>query len=141
MTTSEKLYQLADRAKSVEARIDTAKDKTEAELRVQVAQARETSQRKAAELKASAENAEQKASSWWGEAQTNWDAHVGKVRAHLDDIKADQDVKRAEHRAERAEFDADAAVAFAAAALEEAEYAALDAALARMEADAAVAAR
>lgn len=140
MSASEQLYRLADRAKRAETAIDEAKTKTRDELRSDVAQAREDSQRRANELKAGAESAESKASSWWGEVQQNWQSHVAKVRENIADKQAEHDVKRAEREAEQAEDDAEAAVDFAYAALEEAEYAVLDAALARLDADALAAA-
>jgi hypothetical protein len=135
VTASEQLYKLADRAKNAEESVESAKNKTQAELTAQVQQARQSSQRRAAERKDGAADAEARASTWWTDVQENWNSHVAKIRQNVDDTKADLDVKRAERRAESAEADAEAAVDFAYAALEEAEYAVLDAALARVEAD------
>ncbi|MEA2292551.1 MAG: hypothetical protein QOE86_190 [Solirubrobacteraceae bacterium] len=141
MSASEQLYKLADRAKQSEENIERAKEKSQADLRSQVQQARQSSQQRAAELKGDAGVAKAKASTWWGDVQEDWNQHIAKIRANVDDRKADLDVKHAEHRADSAEDDAEAAVDFAYAALEEAEYAVLDAALARLDADEAVAAR
>ena len=141
VSASEQLYKLADRAKQSEENIERAKEKSQADLRSQVQQARQSSQQRAAELKGDAGVAKAKASTWWGDVQEDWNQHIAKIRANVDDRKADLDVKHAEHRADSAEDDAEAAVDFAYAALEEAEYAVLDAALARLDADEAVAAR
>jgi len=64
--------------------------------------------------------------------QSDWQAHVAKVRSDVAAAKADRDASRAE----RSEDDALAAVAFVLVAREEAEYRILDAALSRVEADA-----
>jgi hypothetical protein len=135
MSASEQLYKLADRAQRSEVNIARAKEKNQAELKAQVEDAKQSSQLRAEELKGDAEQAKANASSWWGDLQNDWNAHIAKVRENVDDRKADFDVNRSEHRAERAEGDAEAAVEFAYAALEEAEYAVLDAALARLDAD------
>jgi hypothetical protein len=135
MSASDQLYKLADRAKQSEENIAQAKQKSQADLMAQVQAARQSSQKRAAKLKADVSDTKTKTSAWWSDVQTGWGDHVAKVREDVDDTMAEHDVKRAERRAENAEGDAEAAVAFAYAALEEAEYAVLDATLARLDAD------
>jgi hypothetical protein len=141
VSASEQLYKLADRAKEAEENIEHSKEEGQAELMARVQEARESSEKQAAELKTGTSGAKAKASKWWTDVQDDWNKHIDKVRKDVDNRKDEHDVKRAEHRAEHREDDADAAVAFAYAAFEEAEYAVLDALLAREEADELAAAR
>ena len=141
MSASEQLDRLADRAKQSEEHIEHAKHEGRAELKARVQQARESSEKRAAELKSGASGAKAKASMWWTDVQDDWNRHIDKIRKDVDSRKEEHDIKRAEHHAERTENDAETAVAFAYAAFEEAEYAVLDAILAREEADELAAAR
>ena len=141
VSASEQLDKLADRAKQSEANIENAKQEGQAELKARVQQARESSEKHAAELKSGASGAKAKASKWWTDVQDDWNKHIDKVRKDVDNRKEEHDAERAEHHAEHREDDAEAAVAFAYAAFEEAEYAVLDAILAREEADELAAAR
>jgi hypothetical protein len=141
VSASEQLDKLADRAKRSEENIAHAREEGQAELKARVQQARESSEKHAAELKSGASGAKAKASKWWTDVQDDWNKHIDKIRKDVDNRKDEHDVKRAEHRAEHREDDAEAAVAYAYAALEEAEYAVLDAILAREEADKLAAAR
>jgi hypothetical protein len=141
VSASERLYKLADRAKQSEESVTRAKEAGQAELKAQVEKARQSSQQRAAALKADGSDAETQVSTRWREVHDDWNRHVTTVRQNVDDRMADHDVKRSERRAQNAEDDAEAAVDFAYAALEEAEYAVLDAALARLEADEVLAAR
>jgi len=135
VSASEQLDKLADRAKQSEENIAHAKEEGQAELRARVQQARESSEKHAAELKSGVGGAKAKASKWWTDVQDDWNKHIDKIRKDIDNRKEEHDLKRAEHHAEHREDDAVAAVAFAYAAFEEAEYAVLDAILAREEAD------
>jgi hypothetical protein len=141
VTASEQLYKLADRAKQSEENLARAKETSRADLQAQVKRARQASQHRAVALKGTAIAAEAKASARWGKVQDDWNEHIAKIRQNVCYMKANRDGQQAERRAGTAEDDAEAAVGFAYAALEEAEYAVLDAALARLEADEAVAAR
>jgi hypothetical protein len=141
VSAAEQLDKLADRVKQSEENIEHAKEEGQAELRARVQQARESSEKDAAELKSGAGGAKAKASKWWTDVQDDWTKHIDKIRKDVDSRKEEHDLKRAEHHAEHREDDAVAAVAFAYAAFEEAEYAVLDAILAREEADELAAAR
>ena len=141
MSASEQLDKLAERAKQAEDNVEHAKQESQAELKARVQQARESSDRRAAQLKAGTGDAKAKASKWWTDVQDDWTKHIDKIRSDIGEGKAQHDAMRAEHRAEHREDDAEAAVAFAYAAFEEAEYAVYDAILARQEASELAAAR
>ena len=94
-----------------------------------------TRDERAAVLRAKSEEVSDSAERQWREVQSDWDAHVKRIRERMDAKKDELDAKVAEHDAEWAEADAIDAVAFASAAIEEAQYAVLDAVLARRKAD------
>ena len=137
MAASDKLAELAQRAKIAEDRVAAAKTQARADVEAQVATTRDAAQEKADELQAQTAKAATGAQQWWSDVQLTWSGHVARLRGDIESKKAEMDAKKAEHRADSAEDDAVAAVDFAEAALEEAEYAVLYAALARMDADAA----
>jgi len=136
---SAQLKGLAERASTAEADAQAAKTENLEQVAVKVDAAKASAKASADNLKVEAANAEDEASNWWAEVQTNWKSHIDKVRAAAAAAKAEVNADVLERRAENAEADADAAIEFAYAAIEEAGYQVLNAALARMDADAAVA--
>jgi vacuolar-type H+-ATPase subunit H len=90
-----------------------------------------------------AEQAQQKATQHADElrkhVQAGWDGVRHTARSKIRNARADFDTARAQDRADMAEADAVLAMNIAQAAVEEAEYAILDAALARADANDAVA--
>ena len=139
MAASDRLAELAERAKIAEDRVAATKNQARSDVEAQVAKTRDAAQQKADELQAQTAKAASGAQQWWGDVQSTWSSHVARIRGDIESRKAEMDVKKAERRADSAEEDAIAAVAFAEAALEEAEYTVLYATLARMDAEAAAA--
>lgn len=139
MAASDKLYELAGKAKEAEAKLDAAKAEDHAALEAEVDAAKAAASAAAAALRSQEAAAEDSAASWWAGVQESWSDHVVGLRSKIDEKKAERSAEHAARRAERAEDYAIEAVAFAAAAFEEAEYAVLDALLARLEADEAAA--
>ena len=90
-----------------------------------------------------AEQAHQKATQYADElrkhVQAGWDNVRHTARTKIQNARTDFDTARAQDRADMAEADAVLAINIARAAVQEAEYAVLDAALARAEANDAVA--
>lgn len=134
MAASDKLYELAAKAKEAEAKLDAAKAEDRVALEAEVDAAKAAASAAAAALRNQGEAAGDSAASWWAGVQESWSAHVADLRSKIDERKAERGAEHAARRAERAEDYAIEAVAFAAAAFEEAEYAVLDALLARLEA-------
>jgi hypothetical protein len=135
MTLSDQVSDLATRAKQVEDRIASAKEKTRDELEGEVNSARESAQAQADALHRKAEANEGKISAWWDKLQRSWHEHLAAVRKGAEERKAAHDVKAAQRAAEQADDDASYAVDYAHAAIEEAQYAVLDAELAHRHAD------
>jgi hypothetical protein len=136
---SDQLNDLSLRAARAEADVRAAKDKGQAQLKEQIDTVRTAAVQREDDLQRSRDQAESKVSSGWSDMQRRWQEHVAAIRQNAEDAKAHRDAKHAEKRAEDAENDALAALDFAYSALEEAEYQVLDAALARVEADTAMA--
>jgi hypothetical protein len=135
MSSSEELSKLSDRAKQAQEKVAAANKQARSDLEKSVAESRAAAEAKATELQNEVQGTNDKVSSWWGEQQDHWKAHVAKVRKDVGDKKAQHDADKTEMRAEDAESYAAYAIDFAYAAIDEAEYAALDAVLARKDAD------
>jgi hypothetical protein len=135
MALSDLLGRLAQQAKEAEDKAKRAADEARDDLRSHVDQASAAASRSAEKLAATRKEGEVKASDWWAQVQSDWAAHVAKVREGMASKKAAADAQGAKIEADIAESDAEMAIDFASSALEEAEYAVLDAILARKEAD------
>jgi hypothetical protein len=133
MSESNGLAKLTNRAQEAEQRAADAAIQARGDLEKSVAEARESAEAQAAQLKQTASASKDKISGWWDEQQRAWNNRVSKVREHLDEQKTTIDLVSAENRAEQAESDAKFAVDFAYSAIEEAEYAVLDAILAQAD--------
>ena len=142
MAVSDQLTKLADelrklsaRAQEAETHAGSARDKAKADLEQDVDSARASTQARADELRATAEERKGSISAWWTDVQKSWDQHVADARGQMETKKEQHDARVAQRRAETAEADAEFAIDFAYSAVVEAEYAVLDAALGRKEAD------
>ena len=135
MTLSDRLSDLASRAKEVQSRAAAAQSKAKADLETDVKEARDAAQAQADELRKRASEGKGKISAWWDNVQNSWHDHLAAVRQGAEDRKADHDLKSKQRAAERADEDAAFAVDYAFAAIEEAQYAVLDADLAHREVD------
>ncbi len=134
MALSDRLTQLAARAKEAETRANAAKTEAKEDLRSDVEYVSDATRKWATELAQRSEAAEIQASDWWGQVQSDWSTHVATVRDHFATMRAEHDAERAQARADLAAADADAAIDFAMGAVEEAEYSVLEAILAEKEA-------
>ena len=132
---SAELKGLSERASEAEANANAAKAKDKAALKQRVDAAEVDAKKTSDDLKASAKEAKDETTQWWGQVQDNWKSHVAKVHKDVEEAKANLKADRTEARAKRAEANAAAAVEFAYAAIEEAEYQVLNAALARLDAE------
>ncbi len=135
MAASDRLADLAKRAKVAEDRVAAAKTQARADVEAQAGKVREAAQRKAEEFRAQRATAAAGGQQRWDEVRSSWSEHVARVRQDMAGKKAQMQSENAQIRADVAEDDAVAAVDFAGAALEEAEYAVLNATLARRDAD------
>lgn len=141
MALSDRLTELAKRAKEAEDRSRAAANEAREQLRSEVEGASASARKQADELAQRGATAQVKASDWWGQVQNDWAKHVATVRDNLKSFKAEQDADAAQLDADLATADANAAVDFALSAVEEAEYTVLAATLAQMDAAAAAAAK
>lgn len=132
---SDRLTELAQRAKQAEDRAHAAASEAKDDLRSDVEQASESARKTADALAQRSDAAQARASDWWGQVRSDWAEHVATVRDNLAAKKTEHDVKRSQREADDAAADADYAVDFALSAVEEAEYAVLEATLAQVEAD------
>jgi vacuolar-type H+-ATPase subunit I/STV1 len=132
---SAQLKRLSDRASTAEADANALKAKNKAALEQKVNAAQADARKASDDLKASAKEAKDETTQWWGQVQENWKSHIAKVRKNAEQDKAYMKADQAEMRAELAEDNAAAAVDFAYAAIEEAEYQVLNAAMARADAE------
>jgi hypothetical protein len=135
MAISDRLTELAARAKEAEDHAASAKSKAKTDLELDVKTARESAKARADQLSKAAEAGKGKLSAWWDSLQRSWNEHLAEIRRSIDERRAVHDVAAAERAADGAEEDAAFAIDYAYAAIEEAEYAVLDATLARMNAD------
>ena len=135
MSTSDKLAELAARAKQAEDRAVAARSQAKAEIEQSAEKARAEAQAHAEKLRASANAKEANVSESWQDMQKTLTAHIAKARQNVGDKKAEIDVNRAEARAEGAEDDALFAIDYAYVTIEEAESAVLDAVVARNHAN------
>ena len=129
------MKRLSEKASEAEANASAKNAKDKAALRQRVDAAEADATMASDDLKASAKEARDETTQWWGQVQDNWKSHIAKIRKNADQTKANMRADQAERRAERAEDNAAAAVDFAYAAIEEAEYQVLNAAMARVDAD------
>lgn len=135
MTASNELHKLTDRAKEAEQKATDARHQAKADLEKAVDRSQAAMEAQAARMQESAKTSREKASSWWGEQQLAWNAHIDKMHRSMDERKTRDQAKGAELEAEQAEADADAAIDFAFGAIEAAEVAVLYAILAREDAE------
>src|SRR5215472_2957491 len=140
MTISEQLDKASDQLKGLSEKASAAEANAKAAMEQRVAAAETSAKQASDNMKASAKDARDDITQWWGEVQDNWKSLIARVRRDTDEDKANLKADRAEKRAERAEAHAANAVEFANAAIEEAEYQVLNAALARLDAEDAAAA-
>jgi hypothetical protein len=132
---SDELSQLAARAKELEDRAATSRQKAKGDLEQDVKRARDSAQAQAESLRQRAAARQGQISAWWDNLQRSWNENIASTRKAVDERKAEHDVKAAQRKADQADDDAAFAVEYAYTAIEEAEYAVLDAQLAHMEAD------
>src|ERR1700722_1259374 len=139
MAASDRFTKLGEQLDQAQSNVEAGAAEDRAKLKARVDAARNSADDRAAQMRAKAQKTSEQADGQWHEIQSNWDAHIQRVRQRIEDRKAERDVKHAEREADRAEADALDAVDFAAAAIEEPEHAVLPAARARADANALVA--
>ena len=131
MTVSDELHKLTDRAKEAEQKAADARHEAKADLEKALDKSRASMEAQAARMRDSAKTSQAKASSWWGEQQIAWNAHVDKMHQSMNERMVRAEAKGAAREAELAEADASFAINFAYGAIEAAEVAVLYAILAR----------
>ena len=95
MALSDRLTELAKRAKEAEDRSRAAANEAREALRSDVERASASARKQADELAQRSASAEAKASDWWGQVQNDWAKHVATVRDNIDAIQAGQDADEA----------------------------------------------
>jgi hypothetical protein len=113
MALSDRLTELAKRAKEADDRSRAAANEAREQLRSEVERASESARKQADELAQRSAAAQAKASDWWGQVQNDWAKHVATVRDNLKSFKAEQDSDMAQVDADLATADANAPVDFA----------------------------
>ncbi|HLJ66454.1 MAG TPA: YtxH domain-containing protein [Chloroflexota bacterium] len=139
MSATNELHKLTDKAQEAEQKAADARHQAKADLEKAVQNSRASIEAHTTKMRESASASGQKASTWWGEQQLAWNAHVAKMRQSMDERKVKHAARAAEQEAEQAEADASFAIDFAYGAIEAAELAVLYAILAREDADEAAA--
>src|SRR4029077_19647534 len=86
MALSDRLTELAKRAKEAEDRSRAAANEAREALRSDVERASASARKQADELAQRSASAEAKASDWWGQVQNDWAKHVATVRDNIDAI-------------------------------------------------------
>ena len=135
MSLPDDFAKLRDKVDTADQSIRAAAARDEAELKAMVDDARKKADERAAVLRTKSEEVSDSAERQWHEVQSDWDAHIKRIRERMDAKKDELDAKVAEHDADWAEADAIDAIDFASAAIEEAQYAVLGAVFARRRAD------
>jgi hypothetical protein len=132
---SERLSELAVRAKNTEDVIAATRSKDRARLDAQQSVLKASIATASADAKGRASAAKDSARGQWGEARSSVEQRFETMRADADERRVERGIKKAEHHAEAAEQDAADAIDFALYVLDQAEYALIAAAIARADAD------
>jgi DNA anti-recombination protein RmuC len=134
---SERLADLAQRAKAAEDAFETARTENKQKLDARIDQARTSVEQLKQRFQEEAASASAQAKSEWQDLQNRIGKRVDKIKANVNAQKQQFAADRATVRADFAEEDAAAALDDAVGAVEYARYAVLTAAAARLDADSA----
>jgi hypothetical protein len=139
MGLSDRLSELAKRAKEAEDRSRAAAGEATEQLRSDVERASAEARKQADELAQRKATAQTQASDRWQQVRNDWAKHVASVRANVKSMEAQDNAGMAKFDAEVAMTDANDAIDFALNTVEEAEYEVLNAILAQEDAEVAAA--
>ena len=138
---SEQLADLSVRAKNLETAVMAAQKEGQEKLVSRTAEARASATAAVDKVKQSVKAASDAGSAKWGAMEAKLGADMDALKTRLSEKKRAIDATIAEHEAEDAEVDAGFAIDYAIASIEQARLAVFDAISARLDAEAAKAAR